>query len=221
MATAIPPLAQRFSERLLACPIDGLEAFAEAEIMTGPPFIFGNADDTLAFQRYVAASLGVPAAASHVLVVGSAKTGFSLDPDRYFQPFGPASDIDVAVINEDLFDEAWRAMLAWDYATMRTRTAQDRRWLSDRRFNVWSGWYDPAGWELRERGEIHLTLPAILRPLRDFSYRWFWTFRSLSRYRYHREVPRHRVDARLYRTRRHLAMYHASGLRILRTRLTG
>ena len=216
----IPTKAQGFSERLLACRADELPGFAETEILTGLPFIFGSEHDLDRFQEYVATALGVPTAAQDVLIIGSAKTGFSLDPDRYFVPFRPASDIDVAVVHTELFDEAWRTMLSWDYLTNRSRGQLEQRWLCQRQSEVWSGWYNPRGWSLRERGGLELLFPTELKPLREFSYRWFSAFRSLSRYKHHPEIPRHEVSARLYRTRDYLAMYQASGLRVLRAKLT-
>jgi hypothetical protein len=221
MANAISPAASGFSIRLRERPVDQLEAFAEAEIMSGLPCIFARDADLVRFREYVAAALGISDAASDIFIVGSARTGFSLDPDRCFVPFQERSDIDVVVVHEALFDEAWRTMLAWDYLTIRNRTNHEQRWLYKRHNEVWSGWYDPPLWRLSERGGIELSFPNALKPLRDFSFRWFSAFHSLSRYRHHPEIPRHRVNARLYRNRAHVAMYHAMGLRALRNRLLG
>ena len=220
MVNATPSAARDFSKRLREHPTNQLEAFAETEIMTGLPSIFANGEDTIRLQQFVATALGVSDAASGVLVVGSAKTGFSLDPDNYFVPFGEASDIDIVVIHDGLFDEAWHTMLAWDYLTIKNRTKPEQQWLYKRHDEVWSGWYDPPAWHLRARGGIELSFPTALKPLRDFSFRWFSAFRSLSRYQHHPEIPRHRVNARLYRTRAHVAMYHAVSLRVLRNRLS-
>ena len=215
----ITPEAREFSRRLLEHATDDLEAFAEAEILSGVPFIFSSDDDSARFRRYVAMSLETAEAETEVLIIGSARTGFSLDPDDYFVPFRPASDIDVVVVHTALFDDAWRKMLEWDYLTLRNRSEHERRWLRARQGNVWSGWLSPPGWDLRERDGIELSFPTTLKPLRDFSFRWFSTFRSMSRYRDHNEIPRHPVTARLYRTREHAAMYQAWGLRVLRSKL--
>jgi hypothetical protein len=145
--------------------------------------------------------------------------GFSLNPDRALQPFQAASDIDIAVVHAGLFDHAWHTMLAWDYLTMRSRSVPEQRWLWRRRDEVWSGWSYPGGWHFSERGGIELSFPTALKPARDFAYRWFAAFRSLSRYKHHPEIPRHVVTARLYRTREHAALYHESGLRALRAHL--
>lgn len=211
--------AKGFSARLRAQHNDQLAAFAESEIMTGLPFIFSSTDDHNHFQTYIAEALDMPGASADVLIVGSARTGFSLDPDNYFVPFRETSDIDVAVINKRMFDDAWDTMLAWDYRTMKNRSSPEVDWLRKRHANVFSGWHDPPYWHLRDQGGMQLSFPDMLKPLRAFSFLWFRTFRSLGRYRHHPEIPRHKVSARLYRSRKHLAMYHAYGLRVLRNKL--
>jgi len=48
-------------------------------------------------------------------IVGSAKTGFSLNPDRLGKPFNSQSDIDIIVVSNKLFDQAWRELLQLDF----------------------------------------------------------------------------------------------------------
>src|SRR5258708_29662172 len=45
---------------------------------------------------------------SEVLIVGSAKLGFSIVPDKRYRPFGETSDIDVAICSPELFDMFWK-----------------------------------------------------------------------------------------------------------------
>jgi hypothetical protein len=219
MTDSISLETQDFSKRLRGHSNDEMVAFAEIEIMSGRPFIFRQDEDMSRFQQHIANALQVEDGSSDILIVGSAKTGFSLDPDNYFVPFRETSDIDVAVINESLFDWTWHTMLAWDYLTIKNRNYQEGQWLRQRQNEVWSGWYDPRFWNLRQQGGTQLSFPNMLKPMREFSFRWFSAFRSLSRYKYHPEVPRHKANARLYRTRTHAALYHATGLRMLRNKL--
>ncbi len=44
---------------------------------------------------------------NEVLIVGSAKLGFSIAPDKKYRPFNDVSDIDVAIISSNLFDTVW------------------------------------------------------------------------------------------------------------------
>ena len=49
--------------------------------------------------------------ADSITMVGSGRIGFSLDPDRFGAPFSVRSDLDVVVVSERMFDEAWFDML--------------------------------------------------------------------------------------------------------------
>ena len=52
---------------------------------------------------------------SEVLVVGSAKLGFSIAPDKLYQLFSNKSDIDVVLISSTLFDEIWEVVFRYKY----------------------------------------------------------------------------------------------------------
>lgn len=44
---------------------------------------------------------------NEILVVGSAKLGFSVVPHKLYRPFCDESDIDVAIVSSTLFDKIW------------------------------------------------------------------------------------------------------------------
>ncbi|MCF5929636.1 hypothetical protein [Xanthomonas perforans] len=46
-----------------------------------------------------------------VIIVGSAKLGFSPKPGQCFKPFDEASDIDVAIVSPELFAAIWHEVL--------------------------------------------------------------------------------------------------------------
>ena len=48
-----------------------------------------------------------------VAIVGSAKLGFSLSPKRLGEPFGEASDIDLLIVSEDLFEKIWLELIKY------------------------------------------------------------------------------------------------------------
>ena len=50
---------------------------------------------------------------NEVLVVGSAKLGFSIAPDKLYRPFCDESDIDVVIVSSRLFDEIWEAAFSY------------------------------------------------------------------------------------------------------------
>lgn len=47
---------------------------------------------------------------NEVLVVGSAKLGFSIAPNKRYRPFCDESDIDVVIVSDTLFSRIWRAV---------------------------------------------------------------------------------------------------------------
>lgn len=97
---------------------------------------------------------------SEVLVVGSAKLGFSIAPDKRYQPFGDSSDIDVALCSGQLFDAIWKDV--FDYWT------RSELWpgLDDFRKYLFRGWMRPDK----------------LPPARSFvrSQEWWEFFRNLT-----------------------------------------
>ena len=50
---------------------------------------------------------------SQVLVVGSGKLGFSIAPDKRYRHFGDQSDLDVAIVSDDLFNTLWLAVFEY------------------------------------------------------------------------------------------------------------
>ena len=44
---------------------------------------------------------------SQIIVVGSGKLGFSIVPRKRYRPFGDESDLDVAIVSDDLFHVLW------------------------------------------------------------------------------------------------------------------
>jgi hypothetical protein len=50
---------------------------------------------------------------SEILLVGSAKLGFSIAPRKRYRPFGDQSDIDIAIVSPPLFEKIWQQV--FDY----------------------------------------------------------------------------------------------------------
>jgi hypothetical protein len=47
---------------------------------------------------------------NQVIVVGSAKLGFSLSPKKRYRRFNDSSDIDVVIVSSELFDSIWKSV---------------------------------------------------------------------------------------------------------------
>ncbi|HEU0301634.1 MAG TPA: hypothetical protein VFR37_19420 [Longimicrobium sp.] len=74
-------------------------------VIFGTSYVFPNNDDHFALISSVADHFKVHPA--NVLIVGSAKLGFSIAPKKRYRYFNDRSDIDVVVVSEQLFDEIW------------------------------------------------------------------------------------------------------------------
>jgi hypothetical protein len=74
---------------------------------------------------------------SEIVVVGSAKLGFSIVPDKRYRAFGERSDIDVAICSSALFDVFWQDVFEF--------WARGEVWegLSDFRSYLFRGWMRP------------------------------------------------------------------------------
>ena len=70
-----------------------------------------TADEYFALKQEVGRQFHVHP--NQVVVVGSAKLGFSIAPGKRYRAFGETSDIDVAFCSSELFDAIWRDL--YDY----------------------------------------------------------------------------------------------------------
>jgi hypothetical protein len=98
--------------------------------------------------------------ASEILVVSSAKLGFSIVPDKRYRPFGENSDIDVVLCSNALFDTFWQDIFdCWTRGELWPGLDEFRKYL----FRRWMG-------------------PDKLLPAKSFerSQEWWEFFRQLT-----------------------------------------
>ena len=74
---------------------------------------------------------------NEVLVVGSAKLGFSIVPNKLYCPFHDESDIDVVIVSSRLFDEIWEAVFSY--------SLEEGYWSKQEEFTeyLFQGWIRP------------------------------------------------------------------------------
>ncbi|HXR03237.1 MAG TPA: hypothetical protein VN836_00840 [Verrucomicrobiae bacterium] len=175
------------------------------------PFVFEPKPDTWnAFRDELAVQLGV--ARGDVRVVGSGRLGFSMKPQGNLVGFKDKSDIDVVIVNADIFDHLWFSLLDAAYPR-RPFTDANRLggWLRDRSSEVYTGWITPL--EIRLDSKIY---GPKAKPVLEFNVRWFNTLKQVSRHPPRRHED---VEGRLYRTWRHAELYHLHSLAVLRKSL--
>ena len=100
-------------------------------------------------------------ATTEVLVVGSAKIGFSVAPSQRWKVFDDASDVDVAIVSASLYRELWGELAAFE--------RNGGQWLRRPDFLT----YKLQGW----------IRPDLLPPSKDLALadQWFEFFRELTR----------------------------------------
>jgi hypothetical protein len=146
----------------------------------------------------------------NIRVVGSAKLGFSLNPDTFSRIYTDDSDIDVIIVDDRLFDAVWHSMLRWNYPRRLDRLiAPDFQFRRARLQELYWGWFRPDRVDF-----AHVSYVSLLRLIQDLKFRWFDAFRSLSR---HQEFARRDVSGRLYRTWDLARLYHEHGLWLVQT----
>lgn len=147
---------------------------------------------------------------SDVRVVGSGRLGFSIKPWNNFKSFGDKSDIDLVIVNANLFDELWLALLDAAYPRPPI-TEKLGGWLEKRRNELYTGWLTPLKIKLDYR-----IVGLKARPVLDFNTRWFNALKRAARHPTRRHED---ITGRLYRTWRHAELYHLNSLLELRKAL--
>jgi hypothetical protein len=200
------PSVDDFKDILLSKP---LETVVQEYIFQRTPYVFRNRPEALkGLKQHLCSALEI--LDQNIVVVGSAQTGFSLNPNNFPRQFSEESDIDILTVDEKLFDEVWMILLKWNYPRRLVKKPGkvEGDWVYSRRKDIYWGWFSPD--------EIHyegLSFPEALKPLRDISTKWFNAFRSLSQYTQYPEFAHRDVSGRLYRTWNHALLYHVEGLR--------
>lgn len=202
------PTVDQFKELLVTRPLENIVA---EYVFSGIPFVFRNQPDSLdALRQHLSEALRFTP--KNILVVGSAKIGFSLNPDRFPRQFLASSDIDVLVVDTRLFDKIWTTVLKWHYPRKGSPLGgQDAPWMRNMRKSIYWGAIMPNN--IRYVG---LSLPEVLRPIRDLSTAWFDAFQSLSLYP---EFSARQVSGLLYRSWEHARLYHVEALRRIKVQL--
>lgn len=113
---------------------------------------------------------------NEVIVVGSAKLGFSIAPQKIYQPFGETSDIDATIVSPYLFDIIWMEVLRY--------ISSAAAWDTQKEFNK----YFIRGWIRPDK------LPSS--PSFKFTAEWFKFFQHITN---SRAYSNYKISCGLYR----------------------
>lgn len=177
--------------------------FCRKHYFHGTPFIFHGAEDKYyEFRKRIAKKFSVNF--HEIFITGSAKLGFS--PHKHKQ-FDYDSDIDIAIISTDLYDQIMSSI-----QDFQMQLRENRKAVSDTEINKYHDFleYSAIGWM---RPDLLPTSFQVVQLKKD----WFDFFKSLSYGK--SEVGNYKVAAGAFKSYEHLEQYTLSGLRSLRTTL--
>lgn len=193
-----------FNEKLIQLDSeDELNDFCRKLVLHGTPFVFnGREHDYYEFRKKIANNFDV--SFHEVYITGSAKLGFSPFKEKEFDL---ESDIDVAIISINLFEE-----IMWNINKYQMDYRASRR--------------TPDAYEIRQyHGFLEYTALGWIRPdklpisfqMKELKNRWFDFFNSISFGR--SEVGNYKVSAGVFKTYQHYENYIVSGFNGHRNKL--
>jgi len=130
----------------------------------------------------------------NLTIVGSAKIGFSLSPEKYGSPFSDASDIDVVLVSEELFQDLWLRLIEFKKTTVYRLSKYHRDRFRELQVILFYG-------------SIRLDMIS-----NDFAFtrEWWEFFNTLSTDK--RFGPR-QIRAMIFKSWRHVSFYYENGVR--------
>ena len=186
-------------ERIVQFRTDLRNTISDEEIVNkyisfGTPYIFQD-DETQyhSLKQKLAAHYGVHN--NDVIMIGSAKLGFSIAPIKLWKPFGEESDIDIVIISGTLFDAFWKDLFNFKISLkVRTKDEEDR-------FQLFLGYFF-RGW-----------LRPDLFPFEfERKWKWFDFLRSISQEQYEGR----KITCAIFREYFFFQSYHITNIRDIR-----
>ncbi|MGZ3142519.1 hypothetical protein ACVDFE_11090 [Lentzea chajnantorensis] len=184
------PLITQFMDNLITYPDN--DAFTRRFILHGNCFAIDE-QTHYDLKSEIAAKFSLESA-TDIFVVGSAKLGFSIAPNKRFRGFHDTSDIDVAIINHDLYKSVWHEVHEFKLS--------GEAWRQQQSFESYLSW----GW----------IRPDKLPKSRYFSFtnEWWEFFRSLQE---RRVGGPYKVSGALYHDPTFLIRYQNNAVNLCRS----
>lgn len=163
-------------------------------LLHGNPIIYNENEELYFFLKQKVANY-FKVSTTKIVMVGSAKLGFSIAPKKLWNNFNDESDIDIVVISEQVFDNYWKELLNFNI-NVKARSEQE-----DKNF----------------REFLEYFLKGWIRPdLFPFDYpkknEWFEFFRSISYGKY----GNYKIAGAIFRNEYFFEQYHLRNISKLR-----
>ena len=172
-----------------------LEIVVNSLLLEGSVFYFRqNRGRYLDFKNKISAELHVHP--KNIEVVGSARLGFRLKSEKLGEPFGADSDIDVAIVSSNLFEEAWLQLIFIENKMWHELTPKERINIMECKGDIYWGYIRPDRITTRIK----------------FS-RWWWKiFEQLSS---REEYGGRKIRGRLFKSWKHVQRYYCYSVQCL------
>jgi hypothetical protein len=102
-----------------------IEFFVTARLFESTPAIWSKSIEYVRWRHEIAKRLDVDPMG--IQLVGSARLGYSLSPDKKFKRFDESSDLDIAVVSNEVFEQAWLELR--DLIKSRRELSSQKRYL--------------------------------------------------------------------------------------------
>jgi len=167
----------------------------EKHIVFGIPYVFNNNEHLYYSLKREIKNFFNLSWVNSIIMVGSAKMGFSINPDNNFRDIQDDSDIDMVVVDEHLFDSYWMKLFEFDIKMMPRSESEDRKY---KRFLkcLFKGWIRPD-----------------LFPFNfDGKKAWEEFFRSIS----YKEYDKRKVTGAVFKNDYFFMKYHENNIKQIR-----
>jgi hypothetical protein len=169
-------------------------------VLHGTPHVFYTRDEEFyEFRKRIAYKFKIPF--NEIYITGSGKLGFSPFKNK---DFDYDSDIDVAIVSENLFDNIMSEISAYQI-----RLRQNRDVIHEDELKMYHSFleYTALGWIRPDK------LPLAFQ-MKAFKDDWFNFFRSISYGK--SEVGNYKVNAGVFKSYQHLEDYTFEGIKSLK-----
>ncbi len=167
----------------------------EKHILFGTPYIFSS-NEPLYYELKQEVADKFELSTTKVIVVGSAKLGFSIAPRKLWRPINDESDIDVVIISEELFDRFWKELHIFNVNLISRTDAEDKLYKEFLEY-FFKGWIRPDKFPFSY----------------SFKQEWFDFFRDIS----YKKYDKRKVTGAIFKNEYFFTQYHKANLRRLRT----
>ena len=141
------------------------ELLAETYLSADTVTAFPNADD---YARFKARVQGRVRGAESVSIVGSGNWRFSLNPYKSLKEFDEASDIDIAVVSQEQFNQTWDELRRVERLRWYTFSYDMKEKLRRNAWDVYAGFITPA-WIPGHQSKLLYQFKVTLNQLQDES----------------------------------------------------